>query len=169
MEQLDPQRERIQADLRGLVAGEVRCDAVFLQLYASDGSVYEIRPLGVVRPRSTADVVSCVEYAREKQFPIHARGAGTGVAGQSLGTGLVLDFSKHLRRILHIGDDEARVQPGLVHERLNAYLRPRGRTFSPDPFNSSVTTVGSMIAMNAAGSRRMRHGSTRDQIGRAHV
>ncbi len=98
MDQLDQQRERIQDDLRGLVAGEVRCDDVFLQLYASDASIYEIRPLAVVRPRSAADVVACVQYAAEKQIPVHARGAGSGVAGESLGPGLVLDFSKHLRR-----------------------------------------------------------------------
>ena len=65
----------MQDDLRGLVAGDVRCDEVFLQLYASDGSMYQIKPLCVVRPRITADVVACVQYAAEKQIPVHARGA----------------------------------------------------------------------------------------------
>src|SRR5580692_6654913 len=81
---MDQERQRIQDDLRGLVAGDVRCDDVFVQLYASDASLYEIRPLGVVRPRNTADVVACVKYAAETHIPIHARGAGSGVAGESL-------------------------------------------------------------------------------------
>ena len=123
---MDPQRERIQDDLRGLVAGEVRCDDICLQLYASDASIYEIKPLAVVRPRSAADVAACVQYAAEKHIPIHARGAGSGVAGESLGPGLVVDFSRFLRRIVRIDADTVRVQPGVVHERLDAQLRPRG-------------------------------------------
>ena len=95
---MDPERQRIQDDLRGLVRGDVRCDDVAVQLYASDASIYEIRPLGVVRPRSTADVVACVRYAAEKRLAVHARGAGTGLAGESLGRGLVFDFSRYMRR-----------------------------------------------------------------------
>ena len=81
MEQLDQQRERIQDDLRGLISGDVLFDDLFRQLYASDGSIYEITPLGVICPRSAADVAACVRYAGEKQIPLHARGAGSGVAG----------------------------------------------------------------------------------------
>ena len=102
MPTLDQQRERIQDDVRGLVAGEVRCDDVFLQLFASDASIYEIKPLGVIRPRSAADVSACLRYAAERHIPIHARGAGTGVAGESLGPGLILDFSAHLRRVIRL-------------------------------------------------------------------
>ena len=102
MPTLDQQRERIQDDIRGLVAGDVRCDDVFLQLFASDASIYEIKPLGVVRPRSAADVAACVRYAAERHIPIHARGAGTGLAGESLGSGLILDFSAHLRRVIRL-------------------------------------------------------------------
>jgi FAD/FMN-containing dehydrogenase/Fe-S oxidoreductase len=161
---LDQQRERIQDDLRGLIAGEVRCDDVFLHLYASDGSIYQIKPLGVVRPRSTADVVACVQYAAEKQLPIHARGAGTGVAGESLGPGLVLDFSKFMRRVICIEPEAVRVQPGVVCERLNAQLRPLGRIFGPDPATASVTTIGGMIAVGAVGSRWLKYGSTRRHV-----
>ena len=164
MDQLDQQRERVHEDLRGLIAGEVRCDDVFLQLFASDASIYEIRPLGVVRPRSTADVVACVQYAAEKQIPIHARGAGTAMAGQSLGPGLVVDFSKYLRRIVQTNAETVRVQPGVVRERLNSHLRKRGRIFGPNPSTSSVTTIGSVIAINGAGSRWMRYGSARRHL-----
>ena len=128
---MDQERQRIQDDLRGLVKGDVRCDDVFVQLYASDASVYQIRPLGVVRPRNTADVVACVQYAAEKRIPVHARGAGTGLAGESLGPGLVLDFSRYMRRILRVDADRVRVQPGVVHGQLNQHLRTIGTIVWP--------------------------------------
>ncbi len=164
MSLLDQQRQRIQDDLRGLVSGNVRCDDVFRRLWASDGSIYEIQPLGVVRPRSTADVVACVRYAAEKRIPIHARGAGTGVAGESLGPGLVLDFSTHLHRLIRTEANRVRVQPGVVLGRLNAQLRTAGRVFGPDPTACNVTTIGSMIAVDAAGSHWFKHGSTRRHV-----
>lgn len=160
---MDQQRERIQEDLRGLISGEVRCDDVFVQLYSSDASIYEVRPLGVVRPRTAADVAAIVQYARENQLPLHARGAGTGLAGESLGAGLVVDFSAHFRRVLKNDTDRVRVQPGVVHERLNAYLRPRGRLFGPDPAMSHVTTMGGVVAVDASGSHWLQFGSARRQ------
>src|SRR4029077_3861099 len=113
---MDPERERIQDDLRGLIAGEVRCDDVFLQLYASDASVYQIKPLGVVRPRNAADVVAGLKYAHENVIPVHARGAGTGLAGESLGPGLVFDFSSYFRRILAHGQHWIRSEGRRVWE-----------------------------------------------------
>ena len=112
---MDSERERIQADLRGLLHGEVLCDDAHVQLYAGDASLYEIRPLGVVRPRHTADVVACVRYAADHGIPLHARGAGTGLAGESLGPGLVIDFAHTMRRIIGVDGDQVRVQPGVVH------------------------------------------------------
>ncbi|MHB1034934.1 MAG: FAD-linked oxidase C-terminal domain-containing protein [Pirellulales bacterium] len=157
---MDQQRERIREDLRGLVDGEVRCDTVFLQLYATDASIHRIEPLVVVCPRSTADVVACVQYAAQNHLPVHARGAGTGLAGESLGPGVVLDFSKHLRRVLRAGNNTVRVQPGLVLGQLNALLRRQQRVFGPDPATGSVTTIGGLIGIDAAGSRRLKYGST---------
>ena len=118
---------------RGLIAGDVRCDDVFLQLFASDASIYEIKPLAVVRPRSTADVAACVQYAAENRIPVHARGAGTGVAGASLGAGLIVDFSAYLRRVVRIDGPRVRVQPGVVHERLNAQLPEARPAFGAGP------------------------------------
>src|SRR5262245_31707418 len=138
---MDPERQRVQDDLRGLIAGDVRCDEVLLRLYASDASIYELTPLAVVRPRSASDVSAVVKYAAEKQLPIHARGAGTGLAGESLGRGLVVDFSRYMRRIIRTDSESVRVQPGVVHALLNQHLRNFGRTFGPDPANSSVTTM----------------------------
>jgi len=161
---MDEQRTRIQEDLRGLVAGEVRCDDVFLQLYASDASLYQIKPLGIVRPRSMADVAATLRYARENRIPIHARGAGTGLAGESLGPGLVIDFSRNFRRILARGADWVRMQPGVVLERLNDYLAPFGQMFGPDPAMSHVTTMGSVVAIDASGAHWLRYGAARDNL-----
>jgi len=161
MSPLNQQRERIQDDLRGLIAGDVRCDDVYLQLYASDASIYEIKPLAVVRPRSAADVSACVQYAVENGFPVHARGAGTGVAGGALGPGLVIDLSCHLRRLIRIDENSVRVQAGMAHERLNHHLAQLGRMAGSAPSTSGVATIGSMIARDAAGSRRLQYGSMR--------
>ncbi|MBN1912174.1 MAG: FAD-binding protein [Pirellulales bacterium] len=164
MEQRDVQREWMQEDLRGLVAGDVRCDEIFRRIYASDASIYEIEPLGVIRPRTTADVVATVRYAAEKQIPLHARGAGTGLAGESLGRGLTLDFSSSMHRVLDVKPDRIRVQAGVVHERLDALLRSRGRLLGPDPANRAATTVGGMVAVDATGSHWPRYGSTRQHV-----
>lgn len=161
---MDPERQRIQDDLRGLIRGDVRCDDVFLQLYATDASIYEIRPLGVVRPRNTADVVACMQYAAEKRIPVQARGAGTGLAGESLGRGLVIDFSRYMRRIVRVDEDRVRVQPGVVHAVLNEHLAERGRLFGPDPAMSLVTTLGSVVAIDASGSHWLQYGSARRHV-----
>ena len=161
---MDPERERIQDDLRGLVKGDVRCDDVFVELYSTDASIYEIKPLAVIRPRTLSDVVAVVEYAAENHLPVHPRGAGTGLAGESLGRGLVLDFSRYMRRVIEMTDDTVRVQPGIVHAQLNEFLRPFGRHFGPDPAMSSVTTMGSVIAIDAGGSHWLKYGSARNHV-----
>ena len=161
---MDKERERIQADLRGLLKGDVYCDDLFVQMYASDASIYEVRPLGVVRPRTTADVAACVQYAAENDFPLHARGAGTGLAGESVGAGLVIDFAHFMRRIISSDGETVRVQPGVTLAQLNRYLAPSGRCFGPDPANQAVTTMGSVAALDASGSRWLKYGSPRQHI-----
>ncbi|HEX5471382.1 MAG TPA: anaerobic glycerol-3-phosphate dehydrogenase subunit C [Lacipirellulaceae bacterium] len=161
---MDPDQQRIEEDLRGLVHGDVRCDDVFTQLYATDASIYEQRPLGVVRPRTIDDVVAIVRYAAENQLPLHARGAGTGLTGAALGRGIVVDFSRYFRRILGDDEDQLRVQPGVVLDSLNRYLQRSGRLFGPDPAMRSVTTMGSVLAVDAAGSHWPRYGSARHHV-----
>ena len=129
---MDQERQRIQEDLRGLISGDVRCDDLTVQLYASDASIYQIPPLGVVCPRNVHEVVACVNYAADNGIPIHPRGAGTGLAGESIGQGLVIDFSHSMRRVLEVNDDTVRIQPGVVHGLLNRTLAARGRVFGPD-------------------------------------
>lgn len=161
---MDPERKRIEEDLRGLVAGEVYCDDLNVQLYATDASIYEMQPLGVVRPQSEEDVVATLQYAGQHGIPIHARGAGSGLAGESLGRGIVVDFSRHMRRVLSFGETTARVQAGVVHGELNRQLAVYGRVFGPDPAMSDVTTMGGVVSIDAAGSHYLLHGSTRRHV-----
>ncbi|PQO29728.1 FAD-binding oxidoreductase [Bremerella cremea] len=161
---MDLERERIRADLRGIVRGEIRCDDTFLELYSTDASIFQIKPLAVVRPKRSADVMATVQYAAENQIPVHARGAGTGTAGESLGRGIVIDFAHSMRRILETGEDWVRVQPGVILANLNRHLAQRGRIFGPDPATRSVTTIGSVLALDASGSHWLQHGSAHDHI-----
>lgn len=157
-------RQRIQADLRGLIEGEVFCDDLMSQLYASDASVYEIPPLGVVRPRGVEDVVRSVQYAVEHGLALYPRGAGTGLAGESLGRGLILDFSRFMRRVIAIDYPRVTVQPGLVLAELNRTVGQAGYLFGPDPATRSVSTVGSALAVDSSGSHFPRYGSAGDRL-----
>ncbi|MBI3865288.1 MAG: FAD-binding protein [Planctomycetia bacterium] len=161
---MEDRRPRIIEDLTAVLQGEIRCDPLTLSMYASDGSLYELQPLGVVFPRHRDDVVALVRYAAQGRIPLIARGAGTGLAGESLGQGLIVDFSRHMRQIEAIGATTVRVQPGVVCRNLNEALRPYGRYFPPDPSGAGVTTVGSMLSLDAAGSHSLRIGSTRDHV-----
>ena len=161
---MDPERARIQADLSGQLEGEVRCDLTFLQMYASDASVYETLPLGVVRPASVDDVVICVKYAEENQISIVPRGAGSNVAGACVGHGLILDFSYSMRRVLAVGRDTVTVQPGMVVGDLNRQLKAHGNFFGPDPATRNVTTIGGTLAMNNSGSHWIRYGTPRESV-----
>lgn len=163
------QRASLQDDLRGILEGEVLFDEVTRTLYSTDASIFQLRPLGVVVPRHEADVQAVVRYAAENHISLIARGAGTGLAGESLGTGLVLDLSRHFRQIVEIGTDTVRVQPGVVYRDLNARLAPQGRRFAPDPASGEVCTLGGMLATNASGTRALRHGYTRDHVASLRV
>src|SRR5947209_15347972 len=111
---VDPaQRERIRDDLRGIVKGELLFDDLSCALYSTDASIFQVQPLGVAVPRDEEDVQALVRYAAEHNLPLVPRGAGTGVAGESLGPGLVIDLSRHFRRILDVGPDTVRVHAGV--------------------------------------------------------
>jgi FAD/FMN-containing dehydrogenase/Fe-S oxidoreductase len=161
---MDAERLRIQEDLRGQLVGDVHCEDMFTQLYATDASIYEIQPVGVVRPRVLEDVVATVRYAANQNLSLHARGSGSGLTGGALGRGLVLDFSRHLRKVVSIADATVRVEAGVVLSELNRLLRPWGRHVAADPANRQTTTVGSMIAIDAAGSHWLSAGSMRRYV-----
>ncbi|NDC53258.1 MAG: FAD-binding oxidoreductase [Planctomycetia bacterium] len=166
---MDRDRQRIAEDLRGLVAGEVLCDDASRALYSTDASLFEQWPLVVVRPRSADDVAATVRWAADRGKAVHPRGAGSGLAGDALGPGIVVDTSRFMRRIVHTSGGQVRVQPGVVATQLEEHLARLGRTFGPDPGNAAVTTVGGMIGRNASGSRFARHGAVRGRLAAAQA
>jgi FAD/FMN-containing dehydrogenase/Fe-S oxidoreductase len=159
-----PDPGAVAADLARVVEGEVLCDPLHRTLYATAACIYQVMPLGAVVPRHEADVLAVLDYARRHGIPITARGGGSGLAGQTLGRGLILDFSKHFRRIADPDPEggTVRVQPGVVQAQLNRVLRRRGVHFAPDPSSSAWCTIGGMVANNAGGSHTIRHGATRE-------
>ncbi len=166
---MDEARARIYDDLRGLVEGELNFEPLDRAPYAIDSSLYEIDPLGVVLPRSEHDVVNVVRYAAENRIAVHVRGAGTDSGGGALGRGLVVDLSRHLRQVISIGGDHVVVEAGVVLDALNAQLARAGRRLEPVTHNSDVMTVGGMIAVDAAGPRSIKFGSSGDQVDRLRV
>jgi FAD/FMN-containing dehydrogenase/Fe-S oxidoreductase len=150
-------------DLRERVAGEVRFDEYSQLLYATDGSIYQARPAGVVLPRSVDDVRAAVRVAAEHSVPVLPRGAGSSLAGQAVGEGcVVLDFSKYMDDVLEV-DPEARltrVQPGVVQDHLDDRLADHGLKFAPDPASSNRATVGGGIGNNSTGAHSVRYGIT---------
>ena len=156
----------LQRDLEREIAGEVRFDRVSRALYATDASVYQIEPLGVVVVRSAEDVIAAVQIAGRHGVSITARGGGTSQAGQAIGAGLQLDTSKYLNRVLEVNAAErwAWIEPGIVLDELNAQLRPLGLRFAPDISTASRATVGGMIANNSSGARSVMYGKTIDHV-----
>src|SRR5437588_6041294 len=107
----ETQREHLRDDLRGILKGTVLIDELSRVLYSTDASIFQVQPLGVVVPRDEEDVQALVGYAAEHRVPLIPRGAGSGVAGESLGVGIVVDLSQHFRSILEVSADSVRVQP----------------------------------------------------------
>jgi FAD/FMN-containing dehydrogenase len=148
------------------IKGEVRFDRVSRALYATDASVYQIEPLGVVLPHSRDDLVRLVRICAQYRCPITMRGGGTSQAGQAIGPGIVVDTSKNLRSVLEVNVAErwARVEPGVVLDELNAQLRPHGLRFAPDVSTASRATIGGMMANNSSGARSVYYGKTIDHV-----
>ena len=147
-------------DFRGLAAalartvrGEVRFDAGSRALYATDASNYRQVPIGVVLPRDTEDVLAAISAARAFGAPVLARGGGTSLAGQCCNVAVVIDFSRHLDRVLEIDAPRrvARVQPGCVLDALRSAAAPHGLTFGPDPATHGHATLGGMIGNDSCG------------------
>ena len=156
--------------LRDRLTQETRAEVFFDRgrrgLYATDASLYQIEPLGVVVPRTVEDVVAAVRISAEEHVAIVPRGAATSLSGQTIGPGIVIDFSKYLNRIGIVDRDAmtVRVEPGVVLDQLNAHLRPLGLMFGPDVSTSDRATIGGMIGNNSAGARSLRYGKTVDHV-----
>ncbi|WP_307179907.1 FAD-binding and (Fe-S)-binding domain-containing protein [Streptomyces africanus] len=156
----------LEAELRAAVRGEVGFDVTSRALVTMDASNYRRVPRGVVAPVDADDVAAVLAVCREHGVPVVARGGGTSIAGQATGTGVVLDFTRHMNRLVTL-DPEARtavVQPGLVLDRLQEAAAPHGLRFGPDPSTHSRCTLGGMIGNNSCGSHSVAWGTTADSV-----
>ncbi len=159
------QRE-LAAALRGAVRGEVDLGVTARALTTMDASNYRRIPLGVVAPRDADDVAAALAVCREHGVPVVPRGGGTSIAGQATGTGIVLDFTRHMNRLLSLDPEAgtAVVQPGLVLDRLQEAAAPHGLRFGPDPSTHGRCTLGGMIGNNSCGSHSVAWGTTADNV-----
>ncbi len=156
----------LEQALKSAIDGEVRFDRLTRRIYATDASIYSIDPIGVVFPRTADDVAAIVDVARQFSVPVLPRGAGTSLAGQTVGNAVVLDFSRHLHALIGIDPEArtARVQPGVVQDDLNAAAAKHGLMFAPDTSTANRATLGGMIGNNSCGSRSSRYGMTIDHV-----
>ncbi|MEU0046074.1 FAD-binding and (Fe-S)-binding domain-containing protein [Streptomyces werraensis] len=159
------QRE-LAAALRAAVRGEVDLGVTARALTTMDASNYRRIPLGVVAPRDADDVAAALAVCRERGVPVVPRGGGTSIAGQATGTGIVLDFTRHMNRLLSLDPEAgtAVVQPGLVLDRLQEAAAPHGLRFGPDPSTHGRCTLGGMIGNNSCGSHSVAWGTTADNV-----
>ncbi|MGH7852079.1 MAG: FAD-binding and (Fe-S)-binding domain-containing protein, partial [Candidatus Binatia bacterium] len=165
---MNPSRDyfEIEAELKKRVEGDIRFDRYSRLLYSTDASIYQIEPIGVVVPRHKGDVQAVIEIANRLGVSVLPRGGGTSLAGQTVGHSIVLDFSKYMQNVLEVNKEElwCRVQPGLVQDELNAYVRPMGLQFGPDTSTANRATIGGMIGNNSAGAHSLTYGKTLDHV-----
>ena len=156
-----PVRSRLEHRLSRETQGEVLFNAFSRGRYSTDASIYQIEPLGVVVPKSREDAATAIAIAREEGVSVLPRGAGTSQCGQTVARALVIDCSKHLDRVIAVDVEghRARVEPGVVLDRLNRLLRQHKLFFPVDPSTASRATIGGMTANNSCGSRSLRYGN----------
>ncbi len=161
----------LQRDLQLHLEGEVQFDVYTRVLYSTDASNYQIEPLGVALPRDEDEICAVVEIAKEYGVSVIARGAGTSMAGQTLGHGIILDCSKYLTQIhtLSPGEFSVEVGPGVVLAALNRFVAEHGLMFGPDPASADRATIGGMIGNNATGAHSIRYGLVVDHLLEAEV
>lgn len=152
--------------LRQKISGSVKTDEISRTLYASTASIVEVWPSCVVEPRDNDDVAACITFAAKHSIPVTCRGAGSGVVGQSLGQGIILDFSVHMNQVLETDPSErwVRVQPGVIKDDLDAHLGSFDMFWPPDPSSSPWCNVGAMVANNSGGAKSIRWGTSKDYL-----
>ena len=142
-----------------------------LAMYATDASIYQLKPHVVVIPENESDVMQAVAIANEHKVSILPRGGGTSLAGQAIGRAMILDFSKHINKVIEINKQEhwVRVQPGLIRDELNKELARYRLHFAPDPATTSRANVGGMVGNNSSGMKSILYGKTVDHVLEARV
>jgi FAD/FMN-containing dehydrogenase/Fe-S oxidoreductase len=163
---MDPRQLKIQSELAPQLQGEARTDPIALALFSTAACIFRRKPLAVVSPKCEADVAKTVAFAAANGIPVTARGGGSSLAGQALGPGIILDFAAHSNHVLEIDRERrtTRVEPGLIHGRLQKAARPFGLRLGPDPSSGDFCTIGGNVGTNASGAHTLRHGSTKDHV-----
>ncbi len=156
----------LERRLRAEIDGDVLFDSFSRGRYATDASHYQMTPLGVVVPKTMDGALRAFTLARERGIPVTPRGGGTSQSGQTINRGLIIDCSKHLRRILSLDvpNRTCVVEPGIVLDELNRQLKPHGLWFPVDVSTASRATIGGMVGNNSCGGRSLRFGTTRDNV-----
>ena len=155
-----------QKKLQRATRCEVRSDDLTRVLYATDASIHQVMPAAVAFPKTAAEAASVIAAAIGEGVPVTPRGAGTGLCGGAIGSGLVVDFARHNRRIwdLNVAARTVRVGAGVVLDQLNDFLQPHGLAFGPDVATSSRASIGGMIASDSSGARAPIYGTTIMQV-----
>ena len=155
------QIQKIAKEIQGQIKGKVLFDEFSRGRYSTDSSLYQIKPVGAVLPVDTNDVLQIMEYSQKHHIPLLARGGGSSQCGQTVGESIVLDYSKHQNKILEFNKEEKNVwvEPGIVLDQLNAYLKPYGLWYPVDVSTSSRATIGGMTGNNSCGSRSLYYGN----------
>ena len=152
--------------LADLLEGDLFYDELHKIIYSTDASTYQIKPIAVARPKSVADIQAIVRFANEHQIPLTPRTAGTSLAGQTVGSGIIVDVSKYFTQIVSFDKDNktVTVQPGVIRDELNLFLKPHGLFFGPNTSTSNRCMIGGMVGNNSSGTTSIRYGVTRDKV-----
>ena len=152
--------------LNNKLSGDVKFDNLHRGMYATDASVYRKLPLGVAYPKTITDLKELISFATTNKTSLIPRTAGTSLAGQCVGDGLVVDVSKYFTEIISFDKDKKQVtlQPGVVRDALNVYLKPFGVFFGPNTSTSNRCMIGGMVGNNSSGTTSIQYGVTRDKI-----
>lgn len=153
------------------LSGSLHCDSLHKGLYATDASVYRMLPLAVAYPKQEGDLKHLIAFASEHGIGLIARTAGTSLAGQCVGEGIVVDMSRHFTQILELDRENkvVRVQPGVIRDELNEFLKPHGLFFGPNTSTSNRCMIGGMLGNNSSGTTSIKYGVTRDKVLRIRV
>lgn len=152
----------LQKSLKNIVSGDVFWEKEILNYYSVDASSYQIIPKVVIIPKNEKDVVNVIKIAKKYKISVTARGAGTGLVGNSLNSGIILDLKKF--DLIKIKNNHVKVGSGTIKGKLDETLKKRGKFFSPNPSIGPYCSIGGMIGNNASGSRSLKYGSVIDNI-----
>ncbi len=166
MEVVSNNPEKIAADLSKIVRGDVFADILHRAAFSTDASIYQITPMCIVTPMDAGDVVAAVKYATANGIAVAARGAGSGLAGEALSSGIVFDMRRYMNRIISVSENGgvAVCQPGVVLDDLNNRLAGYGRKIGPDPSSSNRATIGGIVANNSTGAHSLQYGHIADYV-----